>query len=86
MATATRRAWYTDPITDRQHAAIRLIQDLMGHKFEGNCKGQAMAFIGEHYDEAKRIRSLRKGSPKRTFLKNAEVSKTLLEVKGPWDN
>lgn len=77
-----RASWWYDSITIRQRAAIRKISRALGIKFCGRFKGEAMGFIGEHYELAKKILENDGSSGEIT---NRMLACHLLEEVGPWE-
>lgn len=76
--------WHNEPITVRQSAAIRLIHQFLGVQFHGYNKGQASAFIGEHYELAKIGRD-RHGRVDVQTMTNRQVARQILEEVTQWD-
>lgn len=81
-------SWHSDPITPRQRIAVRLIEEYLGIEYTGGpTKGAAGQFIGDYYEEAKRVRD-NQGAQDMTN-RQAIVSlrqKKLLEEVGPWES
>lgn len=77
--------WRSDPMTTRQGIAVRLIEQYLSVKFEGRTKGHASAFIGQYYDEAKRLRDTQSTQS----MTNRQAVASLLQKKlleeDPWD-
>lgn len=74
-------AWWNDPITERQRAAIATITQWLGHTFNGSVKGHAMKFIGDYYQLAKDIRD----TASVQGITNKQMANFVLEANGPWD-
>lgn len=80
---ATTPVWYNDSITPNQRRAIRLIEKFIGVNFNGYNKGQAMSFIGTHYDKAKLLRDKSEKNVQR--ITNKTMANLVLEKTGPWE-
>lgn len=79
--TEVKPRWYHDPITERQHNAIKVIKIWLGHEFHGNCKGHAINFIGKYYDRAKEMRDR---GIKIEAITNKQVAHMILSKEDPW--
>jgi hypothetical protein len=80
-------SWHTDPITQRQRIAIRLIEQYMNIEYRGGpTKGAAGAFIGEYYERAKYLRDNQDIQQMTNRQAVASLKQqNLLEEVGPWD-
>lgn len=75
--------WWHDPLTERQHVAVELIQERLGIRFDGSVKGEAMGFIGKYYELAKKFRA---EDVTIEVVTNRKLAKHILEEENPWES